>query len=43
MEIFDLILGIMSFLLSLSGLVYQVHQDIKRAATDTNSDGGATK
>ncbi len=43
MEIIGLILRILSFLLSLINLVYQIRKDKKRAATDPNSDGCATK
>ncbi len=43
MEITGLIVRIISFLLSLVRFVYDIHKDKKRAATDRNSDGSATK
>ena len=43
MEIIGIILRGVSVLLSLIKLVYDVHMDKKRAATDRNSDGRATK
>ncbi len=43
MEIVGLIIRIISFLLSLVKFVYDICKDKKRAATDPNSDGGATK
>ena len=43
MEIIELILGIISFLLSLTSLIYQVYSDLKRAAAAQTSDGSATK
>ena len=43
MEIIGIILRGVSELLSLIKLVYDVHKDKKRAATDRNSDGRATK
>ena len=43
MEIIGIILRGVSVLLSLIKLVYDVHMDKKRAATDCNSDGRATK
>ena len=43
MEMISMILGIVSVLLSLINLVYDICRDKKRAATDSNSDGSATK
>ena len=43
MKILDLILRVISVLLTLIRLVYEVCRDKKKAATDSNSDGGATK
>ena len=43
METIGLIIRIISFLLSLVRFVYDIHKDKKRAATDPNSDGSATK
>jgi len=43
MEIIGIILRGVSVLLSLIKLVYDVYKDKKRAATDRNSDGRATK
>ena len=43
MEMISMILGIISVLLSLINLVYDICRDKKRAATDRNSDGSATK
>ena len=43
MEILDLILRVISVLLTLIRLVYEVRRDKKKAATDRNSDGSATK
>ncbi len=43
MEMISVILGIISVLLSLINLVYDICRDKKRAATDRNSDGSATK
>ena len=43
MEMISMILGIVSVLLSLINLVYDICKDKKRAATDRNSDGNATK
>lgn len=43
MELTGLILRGISVLLSLLKLVYDVYKDKKRAATDRNSDGDATK
>lgn len=43
MEILDLILRVISVLLTLIRLVYEVHRDKKKAATDCSSDGSATK
>ena len=43
MEMIVLIVRILTFLLSLIKFVYDLHKDKKRAATDRNSDGNATK
>ena len=43
MEIAGFILRGLSVLLSLIRFVYDVYKDIKRAATDSSSDGKATK
>ena len=43
MELIGIVLRGISVLLSLIKLVYDVHKDKKRAATDCNSDGSATK
>ncbi|GEM_PF-6988002 len=43
MEVIGIILRGLSVLLSLIKLVYDIHRDKKEAATDSNSDGGATK
>jgi hypothetical protein len=44
MKILDLILRVMSVLLTLIRLVYDVHRDKKKAATDRTSDSNvATK
>ena len=43
MEMISMILGIISVLLSLINLVYDICRDKKRAATDSSSDGSATK
>ncbi len=43
MKVLDLVLRIISVLLTLFKLVYEIRRDKKKAATDCNSDGGATK
>ncbi len=43
MKVIDLILKVMSVLLTLIRLAYDVCKDKKKAATDSNSDGSATK
>lgn len=43
MEILSLIFKGLNVLLSVFKLLYEVHRDKKRAATDSNSDGNATK
>lgn len=43
MELIGLIFRIMTFVLNFFKLVYEIHKDKKKAATDRSSDGSATK